>query len=60
MRYVERRPVLKVGYTRGMGDITSVGNADEFLGTPFGWFCPRPISLFSRRNVPLSALLNVG
>ena len=35
-----------------------VGNADAFLGSSFGWFCPRPVSLLARRNVPLSALLN--
>ena len=43
-----------------MSDIAPVGNANAFLGTPFGWFCPRPFSLLSRRNVPLSTLLNVG
>ena len=53
-------PVLKARYTSGMGGITPVGNADTFLGTSFDWFCPRPISLLARQNVPLSALLNAG
>ena len=37
-----------------------MGNADAFPSTSFGWFFPRPVSLLTRRNVPLSALLNVG
>ena len=37
-----------------------MGNAYSFPGASFGWFCPRPVSLLARRNVPLSALLNVG
>ena len=49
---------MKVRYTGSMGCITPVGNADAFPGTLFGWFCPRPISLLARRNMPLSALLN--
>ena len=35
-----------------------MGNADAFLGTSFGLFCPWPVSLLARRNEPLSALLN--
>ena len=53
-------PVPKEGYTGGMGDIMPVGNANAFPGTRFGWFYPRPVSLLSRRNVPLLALLNAG
>ena len=37
-----------------------MGNANPFLGASFGWFCPQPVSLLAWRNVPLSALLNVG
>ena len=43
-----------------MGSIMPVGNANVFSGTLFSWFCPRPVSLLTRRNVPLSALLNAG
>ena len=53
-------PILKAGYTRGMGGITPAGNADAFLSTPFDWFCPRPVSLIAHQNVPLSVLLNAG
>ena len=41
-----------------MGNITLVGNVDAFPGTSFGWFFPRTVSLLTRRNVPLSELLN--
>ena len=43
-----------------MGGISPVGNADAFQGASFGWFCPWPVSLLARRNVPLSALRNAG
>ena len=52
--------VLKVGYIGGMGGITPTWNANAFLGTPFGLFCPRLVSLLAWRNVPPLALLNVG
>ena len=35
-----------------------VGNAEAFLGALFSWLFPRPVSLLTRRNVPLSAFLN--
>ena len=38
----------------------SMFNADAFPGTQFGWFYPQPVSLLSRPNEPLSALLNAG
>ena len=53
-------PVPKLGYNDWLGYITPVGNADVFPSTPFGWFCPRHVSLLAWRNVPLFALLNVG
>ena len=42
----------------GMHGIMPVGNADAFLATSFGWFCPHPASLLARRNMPLSVSLN--
>ena len=35
-----------------------MGNADAFPIASSGWFFPRPVSLLTRQNVPLSALLN--
>ena len=52
--------VLKARYTGGMGGIRLVGNENSFPGTLFGWFYPRLVFILVRRNVPLSALLNVG
>ena len=52
--------VLKAGYIGGMGSIMPTCNENAFLGTPFGWFCPRLVSLLAWQNVPLLALLNVG
>ena len=52
--------VLKAGYIGGMGGITPTCNANAFLSTPFGWFCPRLVSLLAWQNVPPLALLNVG
>ena len=35
-------------------------NANAFMGTSFGWFCPRPVSLLTWRIVPPLDLLNAG
>ena len=36
--------------TLGHGRCYTADNAEAFLGTPFGWFCPRSVSFLARRN----------